>query len=72
MRMCGFFAMVFPQLLFTKRPLTIKADNYKSCGKLVRSIGLSQAQSLGISNNGKAIRFDEHYIDHAKTHCEAI
>src|SRR5690606_18853772 len=30
MHMCGFFAMVFPHLLFTKRPLTIKSDNRSS------------------------------------------
>lgn len=31
MRLCVFFAMVFPHLLFTKRPLTIKSDNRGSC-----------------------------------------
>ena len=30
MRLCVFFAMVFPHLLFTKRPLTIKSDNQGS------------------------------------------
>ena len=30
MRSCVFFAMVFPHLLFTKRPLTIKSDNQGS------------------------------------------
>ncbi|KAB2715562.1 hypothetical protein F9K75_18110 [Brucella intermedia] len=71
MHVCGFFAMVFPHLLFTKRPLTIKSDNRSSsrtgtqafCGTTKKAPREAWRMPLG-AENGKAIRFDEQHIDH--------
>ena len=71
MHVCGFFVMVFPHLLFTKRPLTIKSDNRSLSGTgtqafcgTTKKVPRDTRRISPAWENGKAIRFDEQHIDH--------